>query len=114
MKLINHGVSPWLVEKVKSGVEGFFNLPVEEKNKFGQRDGEIEGLGQAFVVSEEQKLDWADMFYMVTLPTHMRKPHLFPKLPFTFRYLSFFLSRYFVCVYIYIYIIVGIFVNTLG
>ncbi|KAH7545094.1 hypothetical protein FEM48_Zijuj01G0056800 [Ziziphus jujuba var. spinosa] len=69
-------VSPWLVEKVKLGVEGFFNLPVEEKNKFEQREGEIEGLGQAFVVSDEQKLDWADMFYILTLPTRMRKPHL--------------------------------------
>ncbi|KAH7545095.1 hypothetical protein FEM48_Zijuj01G0056900 [Ziziphus jujuba var. spinosa] len=58
---------------------------VEEKNKFEQRDGEIEGLGQVFVVSEEQKLDWADMFYILTLPTRMRKPHLFPNLPLHFR-----------------------------
>ncbi|PKI69082.1 hypothetical protein CRG98_010551, partial [Punica granatum] len=39
------------------------------------------GFFQAFVVSEQQKLEWADAFYMMTLPTYMRKPYLFPKLP---------------------------------
>ncbi|KAK9204323.1 hypothetical protein WN943_014581 [Citrus x changshan-huyou] len=54
---------------------------MEEKKKYWQHPGDVEGFGQAFVVSEEQKLDWADMFSMITLPVHMRKPHLFPKLP---------------------------------
>ncbi|XAR66645.1 Thebaine 6-O-demethylase [Bertholletia excelsa] len=84
-QLINHGVSSSLVEEVKVGIQEFFKLPVEEKKKFKQEAGDIEGYGQAFVVSEEQKLDWADLFYMVTLPTHLRKPHLFPNLPLPFR-----------------------------
>ncbi|KAA8515003.1 hypothetical protein F0562_018210 [Nyssa sinensis] len=84
-QLINHGVSSSLVEKVKLEIQEFFKLPIEEKKKFSQEPGDIEGFGQAFVVSEEQKLDWADLFYMVTLPTHLRKPHLFPKLPLPFR-----------------------------
>ena len=74
------------MEKVKAEIQEFFNLPVEEKRKFWQQPGQIEGFGQAFVVSEEQKLDWADLFFMVTLPPHLRKPHLFPKLPLPFRY----------------------------
>ncbi|KAK9204326.1 hypothetical protein WN943_014584 [Citrus x changshan-huyou] len=41
----------------------------------------MEGFGQAFVISEEQKVDWIDIFFMTTLPIHLRKPHLFPKLP---------------------------------
>ncbi|MED6153594.1 hypothetical protein PIB30_103609, partial [Stylosanthes scabra] len=43
------------------------------------------GFGQAFVHSEEQKLEWADMFYMISLPTHLRMSHLFPNLLFPFR-----------------------------
>ncbi|KAH7512702.1 hypothetical protein FEM48_Zijuj12G0118700 [Ziziphus jujuba var. spinosa] len=58
---------------------------MEEKKKFWQTPGELEGFGQTFVVSEEQKLDWSDMFFFTTLPVHMRKPHLFPKLPSPFR-----------------------------
>ncbi|XP_028767027.1 probable 2-oxoglutarate-dependent dioxygenase At3g111800 [Neltuma alba] len=84
-QLINHGVSASLVENVKKGVEQFFNLPMEEKTKFQKKGGEREGYGQLFVVSEEQKLDWADMLFFTTLPTEARKPHLFPNLPLPFR-----------------------------
>lgn len=84
-QLINHGVSSSLVEKLKLEMQNFFNLTIEEKKRFAQEPGDVEGYGQAFVVSEEQKLDWGDMFYMVTLPTHLRKPHLLPNLPLPFR-----------------------------
>lgn len=84
-QLVNHGVSSSLMEKVKSEIRAFFDLPMEEKKKFEQEEGDLEGYGQAFVVSEEQKLDWADILYMITLPTHLRKPHLFPKLPDSLR-----------------------------
>ncbi|KAL5577102.1 hypothetical protein UlMin_018801 [Ulmus minor] len=84
-QLINHGVRPSLVESVKEGIEQLFNLPIEEKEKFRQKPGDMEGLGQAFVDSEEQKLDWADMFYITTRPIHLRKPHLLPNFPIPFR-----------------------------
>ncbi|KAJ1430554.1 Oxoglutarate/iron-dependent dioxygenase [Sesbania bispinosa] len=84
-QLINHGVSTSLLENVKAGAQEFFNLPMEEKKKFGQKEGDVEGYGQAFVVSDEQKLDWADMFFMFTLPPHKRKPHLLPSIPLPFR-----------------------------
>ncbi|KAK7368552.1 hypothetical protein VNO80_10579 [Phaseolus coccineus] len=85
-QLINHGVSSSLVEKVKRGAHELFNLPIEEKKMFGQREGEgVEGYGQVFVVSEEQKLEWGDMFFMLTLPPQLRKPYLFPNIPLPFR-----------------------------
>ncbi|KAL8265892.1 hypothetical protein R6Q59_003236 [Mikania micrantha] len=84
-QLINHGLSCSLLEKVKAETQNFFNLPMVEKKKFWQQPEDVEGFGQAFVVSEEQKLDWADMFFVVTLPRDIRKPHLFPNLPLSFR-----------------------------
>uniref|UniRef100_A0A2C9W6X7 Fe2OG dioxygenase domain-containing protein n=1 Tax=Manihot esculenta TaxID=3983 RepID=A0A2C9W6X7_MANES len=84
-QLVNHGVSSSLLERIKTQVQDFFNLPMEEKKQFWQHPGEVEGFGQAFVVSEEQKLDWADICVMITQPIHLRKPHLFPKLPLPFR-----------------------------
>ncbi|RDY00356.1 Protein SRG1, partial [Mucuna pruriens] len=63
-QVINHGVSSSVVENVKRGTKELFNLPMEEKRKFGQREGEMEGYGQAFVVSDEQKLEWADIWKM--------------------------------------------------
>ncbi|GMJ07550.1 SENESCENCE-RELATED GENE 1, senescence-related gene 1 [Hibiscus trionum] len=84
-QLVNHGVSSSLVEKVKMEVQHLFNLPMEEKKKLWQKPDELEGFGQGFVVSEEQKLNWGDLFYMITLPTYLRNPHLFPNLPLAFR-----------------------------
>ncbi|KAM7251863.1 hypothetical protein ACFE04_023746 [Oxalis oulophora] len=84
-QLVNHGVSSTLLEKIKTETQKFFNMPMEEKKKYWQFPGEVEGFGQAFVVSEEQKLDWSDMFFLNMLPIHSRKPHLFPKLPPCFR-----------------------------
>ncbi|KAM7500619.1 hypothetical protein LguiA_025033 [Lonicera macranthoides] len=84
-QLLNHGVNCSLVDKVKLETQEFFKLPMEEKKKYWQKEEDIEGFGQAFVVSEEQKLDWADLFYLTTLPPNLRKPHLFPMLPLPFR-----------------------------
>uniref|UniRef100_A0A5B6ZUG4 Fe2OG dioxygenase domain-containing protein n=1 Tax=Davidia involucrata TaxID=16924 RepID=A0A5B6ZUG4_DAVIN len=84
-QLINHGVSTSLLEKVKMEIQEFFNLPMEEKKKFWQVPGELEGFGQAFVLSEDQKLNWGDLFFLITFPTHLRNPTLFPNLPLSFR-----------------------------
>ncbi|KAK4857663.1 hypothetical protein QYF36_004238 [Acer negundo] len=51
--LINHEVSSCFVEKFKSEIGDFFKLPIEEKNKYKQQEGDVEGYGNAFVVSEE-------------------------------------------------------------
>ncbi|XP_065864452.1 protein SRG1-like [Euphorbia lathyris] len=81
-QLVNHGV---IVDKIKEEVKELFKLPMEEKKRYWQYPGEVEGFGQAFVVSEEQKLDWGDLFFLVTHPCHARKHHLFPNLPLPLR-----------------------------
>ncbi|PHT36645.1 Protein SRG1 [Capsicum baccatum] len=84
-QVVNHGVSISLMEKLKSEIQAFFDLPLEEKKKFEQQEGSIEGFGHDFVFSEEQKLDWIDLFYITTLPVYLRQPHLFPRLPLSLR-----------------------------
>ncbi|XP_060191257.1 protein SRG1-like [Lycium barbarum] len=81
LQVINHGVTPSLLENFKREVIEFFRLPMEEKKKLWQQEDNHEGFGQLFVVSEEQKLDWSDMFYITTLPPHIRQMDLFQKLP---------------------------------
>ncbi|GLT50583.1 hypothetical protein SLA2020_240610 [Shorea laevis] len=80
-QVINHGISASLLEEFKLEIENFFNLSYEEKKKFWQQPDNHEGFGQLFVVSEEQKLDWSDMFYVTTLPHNLRRNDLFEKLP---------------------------------
>ncbi|RZC49473.1 hypothetical protein C5167_017909 [Papaver somniferum] len=70
-QVVNHGVDILLVEKVKSEIQGFFNLPMDEKKKLWQEEGDMEGFGQFVVQSENQKIDyWGDMFFMLNLPQH--------------------------------------------
>ncbi|XP_068665188.1 protein SRG1-like [Aristolochia californica] len=84
-QLVNHGVKSSVVEKMKLAIQQFFALTMEEKKRYWQQPGEVEGFGQAFVVSEEQKLDWNDIFYTNTLPPELRKSHLYDNLPLYFR-----------------------------
>jgi len=79
---------------MKRGAKTLFELSMEEKKNLWQIEGEVEGFGQAFILSEEQKLEWADTFFLSTLPPHLRKPYLFNQIPQSFRFsislLSFF------------------------
>ncbi|KAL3522613.1 hypothetical protein ACH5RR_015447 [Cinchona calisaya] len=84
-QVVNHGVSASLLQCLRKEILDFFKLPFKEKTKLWQEPDNHEGFGQLFVVSEEQKLDWSDMFYITTLPTKLRKMELFEKLRPTLR-----------------------------
>ncbi|XP_042414725.1 2-oxoglutarate-dependent dioxygenase 11-like [Zingiber officinale] len=84
-QLINHQVPDDLIEQLKSDMADYFNLPLEEKKEFAQLPDGLQGYGQAFVVSEDQKLDWADMHFVVTRPVHQRNMRFWPTRPPSFR-----------------------------
>lgn len=77
-QLINHGICSKLIERIKGDISEFFKLPLEEKEKFSQLPGTLEGYGQLFVMSDDQKLDWADMLYFNTLPLMKRNVNIWP------------------------------------
>ncbi|KAK7245614.1 hypothetical protein RIF29_40461 [Crotalaria pallida] len=83
-QVVDHGVSPLLLKKLKDEIEGFFGLPLKEKMKYKIRPGEVEGYG-AVIRSEDNKLDWGDRIYMITNPVGRRKPYLLPELPSSLR-----------------------------
>ncbi|WVZ56988.1 hypothetical protein U9M48_007440 [Paspalum notatum var. saurae] len=84
-QLINHGVPDQVIGNLKSDVVEFFKQPLEDKQECAQQPGNIEGYGQAFVVSEDQKLDWADMLYILVQPTESRDLRFWPTRPPSFR-----------------------------
>ncbi|KAI3901840.1 hypothetical protein MKW92_030820 [Papaver armeniacum] len=73
-QVVNHGISSLLIDQLKSEIHNLFELPLEEKTKIWQEAGEMEGFGQKFIVSDEQKLDWSDTFSITAQPIKMRKP----------------------------------------
>lgn len=84
-QLINHGVPAELIEKVKEDVARFFKLPLEERKALSQLPNNAEGYGQLFVVTEEQKLDWADLLFIRTQPPANRNMRFWPTNPPSFR-----------------------------
>ncbi|CAI0396540.1 unnamed protein product [Linum tenue] len=77
-QVINHGVAEEVILKMKADIQEFFSRPLEEKMEYAQLPNGIEGYGQAFVVSEEQKLDWGDMLYINAQPVNRRNMRLWP------------------------------------
>ncbi|KAG5095190.1 hypothetical protein JHK84_050778 [Glycine max] len=57
-QIVNHGVQTELMQKMKDAASEFFNLPIEEKNKYAMVSSETHGYGKGCVVSGEQTLDW--------------------------------------------------------
>nr|XP_010919857.1 S-norcoclaurine synthase 1 [Elaeis guineensis] len=84
-QVVNHGIPGEVIEKMRADIEEFFQLPLGEKEAVAQLPGDLEGYGQAFVVSDEQKLDWSDMLFLFTQPPHLRNLRFWPAQPSTFR-----------------------------
>ncbi|GJN07833.1 hypothetical protein PR202_ga25699 [Eleusine coracana subsp. coracana] len=84
-QLINHGVPCEVVGNLMRDVDEFLKQPLKVKKAFSQQPGSIEGYGQAFVVSEEQKLDWGDMLYLQVQPSESRDLRFWPNHPSSFR-----------------------------
>lgn len=78
---MNHGVNKLLVKEMKEEVVKFFNMSMEEKLKYKLMAGDYQGYGQTILHTQDQKVDWADRFYMITNPVHRRKSNLLPEFP---------------------------------
>ncbi|KAJ0093655.1 hypothetical protein Patl1_25101 [Pistacia atlantica] len=83
-QVINHEIDLSLLESIEKVAKDFFMLPLEEKQKYPMAPGTVQGYGQAFVFSENQKLDWCNMFALGVEPHCIRNPKLWPAEPAEF------------------------------
>ncbi|EAY79497.1 hypothetical protein OsI_34625 [Oryza sativa Indica Group] len=86
LELINHGVPDEVIANLKNDLVEFFSQPLDAKKEYSQLPNNLEGYGQAFVVSDNQKLDWADMLYLQVCPTDSRDLRFWPNYPASFRH----------------------------
>lgn len=85
-QLINHGIPEEVIGEVKEDIREFFALPLKEKEGIKQvPGGHVQGYGQMFVHSEEQKLDWGDGLFLNIQPSENRDLRFWPTNPTTFR-----------------------------
>ncbi|KAG8092538.1 hypothetical protein GUJ93_ZPchr0012g20398 [Zizania palustris] len=84
-QLINHGVPDEVIGNFKRDIVEFFSQPLDAKKEYSQLPNNLEGYGQVFVVSEDQKLDWGDMMYLTVHPSDLRDLRFWPTYPASFR-----------------------------
>ncbi|GER55918.1 2-oxoglutarate (2OG) and Fe(II)-dependent oxygenase superfamily protein [Striga asiatica] len=83
-QVMNHGIEVELLDKIEKVAMEFFNMPLEEKKRYPMAPGTVQGYGQAFIFSEDQKLDWCNMFALGLEPKSVRNPKLWPTKPSDF------------------------------
>lgn len=82
---MNHGAAQDIIEKMEAAVQEFFKLPLEEKNTYAKPPDGVEGFGQNFLYSKDQKLDWAYSLLLQTQPASARNTRFWPQAPISFR-----------------------------
>lgn len=85
LQLINHGVPDEVIDNLTNDIAEFFKQPLEAKKAYSRLPNSLEGFGQAFVVSDNQKLDWSDRFFLLVRPVESRDLRFWPTTPASFR-----------------------------
>ncbi|KAJ9141038.1 hypothetical protein P3X46_031621 [Hevea brasiliensis] len=82
---IGHGMSSSFLDNVRDVAIQFFELPVEEKQKYARAVNESEGYGSDMIVSANQVLDWSHRLSLRVFPEERRRNNLWPENPSDFR-----------------------------
>lgn len=85
MHLVNHGIPDDILNRVKVAGETFFNLPVEEKEKYAndlqQGSGNVQGYGSKLANNACGQREWEDYFFHTIFPAHKVDLSIWPKIP---------------------------------
>ncbi|KAG8377031.1 hypothetical protein BUALT_Bualt09G0125800 [Buddleja alternifolia] len=84
-QVVNHGVSHDLMRRTREVWREFFQLPLEEKQKYANSPSTYEGYGSRLGVEKGISLDWSDYFFLHYLPMRARDCNKWPTLPNTCR-----------------------------
>lgn len=84
--MINHGVTPELMEAAREAWRSFFNLPVEAKEVYSNSPSTYEGYGSRLGVEKGAILDWNDYYFLHYLPLVLKDLNKWPSLPSSIRY----------------------------
>nr|ABK23166.1 unknown [Picea sitchensis]ABR16140.1 unknown [Picea sitchensis] len=83
MQLLNHGISETLIERLQAAGKAFFDLPVEEKEKYANDHaaGKIAGYGSKLANNASGQLEWEDYYFHLLWPEQRRDMTTWPKHP---------------------------------
>nr|ABK23633.1 unknown [Picea sitchensis] len=83
MQLLNHGISETLIERLQAAGKAFFDLPVEEKEKYANDHaaGKIAGYGSKLANNASGQLEWEDYYFHLLWPEQRRDMTTWPNIP---------------------------------
>ncbi|XP_057441788.1 jasmonate-induced oxygenase 2-like isoform X1 [Lotus japonicus] len=80
-QIVNHGVSPDLMDMARETWRKFFHLPMELKQQYANSPKTYEGYGSRLGVEKGAILDWSDYYFLHYLPLSLKDYNKWPALP---------------------------------
>ncbi|XP_010920852.1 jasmonate-induced oxygenase 1 isoform X4 [Elaeis guineensis] len=80
-QVVNHGVDPRLMRRMREAWRGFFHLPMEAKQVYANSPKTYEGYGSRLGIEKGAILDWGDYYYLHILPPSLKSHDKWPALP---------------------------------
>ncbi|XP_008789107.2 probable 2-oxoglutarate-dependent dioxygenase At3g111800 isoform X2 [Phoenix dactylifera] len=84
-QVVNHGVDPGLMRRMRQVWRGFFHLPMEAKQVYANSPKTYEGYGSRLGIQKGAILDWGDYYFLHVLPQSLKSHTKWPALPSTLR-----------------------------
>ncbi|KAJ3682831.1 hypothetical protein LUZ60_013058 [Juncus effusus] len=80
-QVVNHGVDPMLMRRVRDTWRGFFYEPMEVKQQYANSPKTYEGYGSRLGIVKGAKLDWGDYYFLHVRPKSLMNQEKWPALP---------------------------------
>ncbi|XP_011047722.1 PREDICTED: leucoanthocyanidin dioxygenase-like isoform X2 [Populus euphratica] len=80
-QVINHGVSPQLMDRAREVWRQFFHSPMEVKQAYANTPKTYEGYGSRLGVEKGAILDWSDYYFLHYLPSTLKDCNKWPTIP---------------------------------
>ncbi|KAI5574775.1 hypothetical protein BDE02_10G167500 [Populus trichocarpa] len=77
-QVINHGVSPQLMDRAREVWRQFFHSPMEVKQAYANTPKTYEGYGSRLGVEKGAILDWSDYYFLHYLPLPLKDYNKWP------------------------------------
>ncbi|KAL6545171.1 Jasmonate-induced oxygenase 2 [Orobanche hederae] len=84
-QVVNHGVSPELMDRAREVWRELFHQPMEVKQAYANSPKTYEGYGSRLGIERGAILDWSDYYFLHYLPCNLRDYNKWPAIPLTLR-----------------------------
>ncbi|KAH7686964.1 Leucocyanidin oxygenase protein [Dioscorea alata] len=83
MHIVGHGIPAELIDRLREAGKRFFDLPLEEKEKYAndQSSGMIQGYGSKLANNASGQLEWEDYFFHLMFPQNQTNLSIWPRYP---------------------------------